>query len=171
LTQYAQEIVPEEVVKEINFQNSRRESNQVIQLITVDRPGFPFVTLLSFHEVVVSTDRRFLFLSIHKGGRTSENIAVNKKVTIVFVLQGSCFYIQGMAEILSDLDVKVEGFEQSLVRVTVQHVFHDVNKQAPITSGITYAPAKVIDEHLKIVEKIKEFSVKLAEKEMGSSIR
>ena len=142
---------------------SRRESNEVVFLISVDDDGFPNTALLSFSELVVKSPKLILF-AVGETSSSRKNLMRTARGSIVFWggKNSGMYYIKGRVRILkSSMEVSVEGFKCSALILDVEKVSKDYSPIARLLSPVTYETKRVRRDHKELQKELQSLSKSL----------
>jgi hypothetical protein len=142
---------------------SKRESNEVVFLISVDDDAYPNAALLSFSELVVKSPKLILF-AVGETSSSRKNLMRTSRGSLVFWggKNSGMYYIKGKVRLLkSSMEANVEGFKCSALILDVEKVSRDYSPIARLLSPMTYETKRVGKEHGELQRELQSLSKSL----------
>ena len=136
------------LIRKINSE-SRRDSNEVVFLNSVDVEGYPNTALLGFAELFVKSTKIILF-AVGEDSSSKKNLLRTKKGSLVFWggKKSGIYYVKGRTKMLKrKMKSSVEGLNCSALILHVEKVSKDYSSIAQLLSTVTYDNKQVISEH------------------------
>jgi len=138
------------------------KQGKVVQIITVNRGGWPDAAMLSYADVVAK-DKKTLRLATWGDGECARNLKENRKITLLMIDRDLAYYIKGSAAEVSQkeelTDINQEGGDSPLAffEVKVEEVREDKVPTARVLSGVTFEGSEAEDKaHRAILKRLTE---------------
>lgn len=134
--------LPEDLLAQLDGSRPEEQRGKIVVVTTVDDDGFPHISLLSFGELLATSDQE-IRLALFASGHTLRNIVVRSCVTLVFLDTGIAYYVRGTGcEIPGTIEAgPTQPFEARIVSIRVDQVLADAEVGAWITTAARYERA------------------------------
>ena len=132
--------LPDNLFDQLSNANPPEQSCKAIPICTVDGDGWAHPALLSYGEVEVK-NRSTLRVVTFNGTKTTANLRMNGRLTILFVDDTMTYYVKGTAHEVPGPQAD-EGLGYAYMDVMIAHILSDApgagEEGAIITSGIIF---------------------------------
>jgi hypothetical protein len=155
--------LPEDAFALLKPGNMDAKRNKVVQIITVNRAGWPDAGMLSYADIVAK-DKKDLRLATWGDGECANDLRHNGKLAILLIDRDTAYYIKGKAEEIKQgeknlTDINQEGGESPLAffKVRVEQVSEDKVPTAKVLSGVTFEGPEIEEKtHQEILKRLLE---------------
>lgn len=134
--------LPQRIVNYLNVENESRD-NTVIFFLTSDEEGLPHVALLSPFQVVVTGETE-MFVSVHIGTKSQQNVQRDLKGTLILQADPAVNYIKFKAEFIEEWESKRN---EVLYRIEPLEVLQDYSEKVPYLSQLKFDSTEIIEDY------------------------
>lgn len=144
--------LPQRIVNYLNVENESRD-NTVIFFLTSDEEGLPHVALLSPFQVVVTGETE-MFVSVHIGTKSQQNVQRDLKGTLILQADPAVNYIKFKAEFIEEWESKRN---EVLYRIEPLEVLQDYSEKVPYLSQLKFDSTEIIEDYFAGFVEIRDY--------------